>query len=125
MSACITSLFHIINYLQTGKSACTHLENVRPATADQGTGFQSRVATGGQTSYVPGPFWTAPVWLKLKRQSDTVTASVSLDGTSWTTITTRTVPIIEPMLFGLAVTSHNGSELNTTTFDNVTWTPMP
>jgi len=68
---------------------------------------------------------TAPVWLKLKRQGDVATASASLDGTTWTTIGTQTVPIIEPMLIGLAVTSHNNSELNAATFDNVTWTPMP
>ena len=92
---------------------------------DHGTGFQARYTTGATSGYIPGPFYTAPVWLKLKRQQDTVTAFSSLDGKTWTTITIQNVPIIEPMIFGLAVTSHNNTALNRSTFDNVTFTPMP
>jgi len=95
------------------------------ATPGHGTGFQWRTATGGGSSYVPGPFFTAPVWLKLKRQGDVVTASASLDGTTWTTIGSQTVPIVEPMFLGLAVTSHNNGVLNTATFDNLKWTASP
>lgn len=95
------------------------------ATPEHGTGLQWRAATAGGSSYVPGPFFSAPVWLKLKRQGDVITASSSLDGANWTLVGSQSVPIIEPMLMGLAVTSHNDVALNTSTFDNVMWTPTP
>jgi hypothetical protein len=95
------------------------------ATADHGVGFQSGLATGNGSSYVPGPFWTSPVWLKLKRQGDNITSYASLDGANWTIVATQTAPIIEPMLMGFAVTSHNSAALNTSMVDNVTFTPLP
>ena len=95
------------------------------ATAEHGTGLQWRSAPSGGSSYVPGPFWTAPVWLRLQRQGSTITGSTSLDGVNWTVVGSQTLAIADPILIGLAVTSHNNSELNTATFNNVTWTPMP
>jgi len=95
------------------------------ATPDHGTGIQSRSTAGGGSSYLPGPFFTAPVWLRLRRQGDVFTGYSSLDGVNWTLIGSQTVSTSAPVVAGLAVTSHNNSELNTATFDNVTWTPMP
>ena len=94
-------------------------------TVDHGTGLQWRTTHGGQSSYVPGPFWTPPVWLRLQRQGTTITGSTSLDGVNWTVLGSQSLPIEDPILIGLAVTSHNNSELNTATFDNVTFTPLP
>jgi hypothetical protein len=95
------------------------------ATPQHGTGIQSRSATGGGSSYLPGPFFTAPVWLRLKRQGDLFTGYSSLDGVNWTTIGSQTVTFDSPVVVGLAVTSHNNAVLNTATFDNVSWTPSP
>lgn len=100
-------------------------------TAGQGTGLQARSVDGGGSSYVPGPFYSAPVWLKLKKQATTLTGFTSLDGSNWTTIGSYDLPQSNPtgfpplFLIGLAVTSHSNAALNTSTFDNVTWTPMP
>ena len=95
------------------------------ATAEHGTGFQWRGVQTGDSSYVPGPFFTAPVWLKLKRQGYLITASTSPDGINWAVIGSEAIPFSNPILIGLAVTSHNNSELNTATFDNVAWTSTP
>jgi len=94
-------------------------------TADHGTGFQWRSTHSGGSSYVPGPFWTAPVWLRLQRQGNVVTGSTSLDGANWTTLGTQTISMLDPILIGMAVTSHNTAALNSSMFDNVTFTPLP
>ena len=95
------------------------------ATPEHGTGLQWRSATDGGSSYVPGPYITAPVWLRLKRQGDLFTGYTSLDGVNWTLIGSQTVSFTAPVVAGLAVTSHDTTVLNTATFDNVTWTPTP
>jgi hypothetical protein len=61
----------------------------------------------------------------LKRQGDVITASASLNGSTWTLLGTQTIQMIDPILIGLAVTSHDNAELNTATFDNVTFVPQP
>ena len=55
----------------------------------------------------------------------TLTGYASLDGANWTALGTTSFPMIDPILIGLAVTSHNNAALNTSMFDNVTWTSMP
>ena len=92
-------------------------------TPDQGAGMQSRTATGGGSSYVPGPFYGPPMWVRLKRQGDLFTGYSSLDGVNWTVISSQTVSFTGPVVAGLAVTSHNNSVLTTATFDNVTVVP--
>jgi glucose/arabinose dehydrogenase/regulation of enolase protein 1 (concanavalin A-like superfamily) len=57
-------------------------------------------------------------WLKLTRIGDVVTAYRSADGVTWTQVGTAT--LAGPATVGLFVTSHNGSALNTSTFDQVT-----
>jgi len=95
------------------------------ATPEHGTGMQSRAETGGGSNYLPGPYFTAPVWLRLKREGNLFTGYSSLDGVNWTVIGSQTVTTTAPVVAGLAVTSHNNAVLNTVTFDNVTWTPAP
>ena len=56
------------------------------ATPEHGTGMQSRAETGGGSNYLPGPYFTAPVWLRLKREGNVFTGYSSLDGVNWTVI---------------------------------------
>ncbi|MGH7156538.1 MAG: PQQ-dependent sugar dehydrogenase [Candidatus Saccharimonadales bacterium] len=73
--------------------------------------------TGSATS-------SLPVWLKLTRTGGTVTAYQSVDGVSWTQVGSPvTITMTDPVTIGLFVNAHSGSQLNTTTFDNVTTTP--
>ena len=88
-------------------------------------GFQmtSRVSTGGSTTgYNPTPAAFEPVWLKLTRSGNTFTGYTSTDGTDWTLWSTATVSMNSMVFIGLAVSSHNQSKVNTSTFDNVSLT---
>jgi hypothetical protein len=78
--------------------------------------FMTRGSVGGSTRYVAGSLLSQP-WLKLSRSGSTVTAAVSADGTSWTTL--GTVPLSGAALIGLAVTSHDATILNQAAFDHV------
>jgi hypothetical protein len=58
--------------------------------------------------------------VKLERVGNDFTGSISPDGVTWTQIGgTETVEMTDPVLIGLAVTSHQTGELRTFTFDNV------
>jgi regulation of enolase protein 1 (concanavalin A-like superfamily) len=73
----------------------------------------------------PGSLSAAlPVWLKVTRSGNTITAFQSPDGVAWTQIGAAIpMALTDPITMGLFVTSHNGGALNTSTFDNVTATP--
>jgi hypothetical protein len=81
--------------------------------------FMARPSSGAPTTFIAGASHDLPVWLKLARVGATVTGSISADGLDWTAVGTTTVPQFEAMDIGLAVTSHNTSALNTSTFDTV------
>ena len=85
--------------------------------------FMTRPSTGAQTSYIAGAIQAPPTWLKLQRAGSTITASVSANGTSWTTVGTATLNIAAQAYWGLAVTSRDTTQLNTSTFDNVSIMP--
>jgi regulation of enolase protein 1 (concanavalin A-like superfamily) len=63
--------------------------------------------------------------VKLSRQSQTITASVSTDGATWTVVGHDTLSIAGSIEVGLAVTSHDTSTLATATFDNVRVSTTP
>ena len=91
-----------------------------------GVSFQGRTNTGGSTStFFNVQGITAPCWLKLSRSGDSLTASYSSDGISWTLLGTQTVAMSTNAWVGLAVGSKDNEILNTATFDNVTITPTP
>jgi hypothetical protein len=88
-------------------------------TPGNGPGFQSRANMGGPTSYAPGRWATSPHWLKLTRSGNVITGSTSTDGANWTVVSSQTLSMSSSILVGLAVTSHNNSTANTSSFDNV------
>jgi regulation of enolase protein 1 (concanavalin A-like superfamily) len=88
-------------------------------TPQHGVAFQYNFT--GNTDAVP---YTLPnAWLKLTRSGNVVTAYVSANGTSWTQVGTTVLALGATAEIGLFVTSHNGSMLNTSVFDNVAVTP--
>jgi regulation of enolase protein 1 (concanavalin A-like superfamily) len=89
----------------------------------KGLAFQRRTVTGGTSTHTSGGAGTAPRWVKLTRQGDVITASVSSNGTSWTVVRQEALSISGAVHVGLAVTSHVYGKLATATFDNVTVTP--
>jgi hypothetical protein len=81
--------------------------------------FVTRPTNGAQTTYLAGAVQPAPAWLKLARTGSTVAGYVSSDGVSWRLVGSTSSSIASSALIGLAVSSHNVSALNTSTFDNV------
>ena len=85
----------------------------------KGNAFQRRIATGGVSTHTAGAFVTAPYWVRLSRVGNTVTASQSANGTTWTVVGTDTIAFAQTVLVGLAVSSHSTTAAATATFDNV------
>ncbi|MCP4450504.1 MAG: hypothetical protein GY809_03510, partial [Planctomycetes bacterium] len=90
-----------------------------------GAGFQRRlVADNGSNSNhgLPDGPYAPPYWCKIERVGDDFSAYISEDGLTWTQAgETVTIEMADPVLIGLAVTSHAAGELRTYTFDNVSF----
>ena len=122
--ACVTSQQNTDGFAKAGLMFRESLDpGARNAmvfiTPTSGAGFQARLATNGTSTWVPGPNLAAPYWLKLNRLGGTFNVYGSPDGTNWTLLGSATIPLPTAALAGLAVTSHNRSWLNTSTFSNV------
>ena len=88
-------------------------------SAGKGIAFQRRVAPGGTSTSTAGAFGTAPVWLKLERRGDTISAFQSSDAVNWTFVAQDTFTIGPSAYVGLAVSSHDPTRVATATFDGV------
>lgn len=89
----------------------------------KGVSFQYRTAAAGVTANV-AVAGTAPRWVKLARAGNLVTASTSVDATTWTTVGSSTIAMAADAEVGLAVTSHDAARLAAATFDNVKVVPV-
>jgi len=96
-------------------------------TASNGVAFQRRTSTGGGTTSTVISGVLAPRWVRLVRMgTNNFSGYYSADGTNWTQIgTTISLTISSLTLAGLAVTAHNNTLLNTSTFDSVTLNQPP
>jgi regulation of enolase protein 1 (concanavalin A-like superfamily) len=88
----------------------------------KGAAFQRRVAAGGASTGNTVVGVVAPYWVKLERSVNTITASQSADGVSWTIVATDAIPMGSQILAGLAVSSHTNAATATATFDHVSIT---
>ena len=84
-----------------------------------GLAFQRPSTTGAASENTAADAATAPEWLRLERAGNVVSASMSGDGKSWTTVGSATVTLPGNVLVGVALTSHDDSALATASFDNV------
>ena len=100
----------------TDGTATTVILDVRPNGEVE---FMARPTQNGQMAFLAGSASPFPVWLKLVRSGDQFTGYISLDGDNWQTIGGTQVSMQPSALAGLAVTSHDTSALNTSTFDHV------
>jgi regulation of enolase protein 1 (concanavalin A-like superfamily) len=89
--------------------------DVRPNGAIE---FMTRSASGATTTFLGTANQPPPAWLKLTRSGTTVTAAVSSNGSTWTTVGSTTLNIASSALVGLVVCS-SSSALSTATFDGV------
>jgi len=74
---------------------------------------------------VSGTYTFPNAWMKLVSLNGKITAYLSSDGSTWTSVLSKTLPITTPATVGLFECSHNTSALGTATFDNVSFTPGP
>ena len=93
-------------------------------TLNAGGGFgidlRTRTAANAGTAYQQVlPNVAAPYWLRLTRSGGTITASTSADGTTFTEAATIDLALSGTFYVGMAVTSSNSTQLNTSTFSNV------
>lgn len=90
-------------------------------SAGNGTAFQSRASSPGQSnSTTPSGNTGLPVWLKIVRSGTMLTGYTSTNGSAWAEAGAITIPGLAATTYvGLAVTSHNDGVLCTATFDNV------
>jgi hypothetical protein len=94
-----------------------------PITAGGGNGasFQGRpVANEGSNNSDSGSAVAPKYWVKLERVGNDLSGFISPDGVTWTQLGgVETYEMEDPVLIGLAVTSHESSAIRTFTFDNV------
>jgi regulation of enolase protein 1 (concanavalin A-like superfamily) len=88
-------------------------------STSKGLAFQRRTATGIAATSTAGGTGTAPRWVRLTRAGNVITASVSTNGSTWTTVGSDTFSMPASVLVGLGVSSHTTSSTATATFDNV------
>ena len=91
-------------------------------SAERGVAFQRRTAAGGPTVHTSGGAGSAPQWVRISRRGNSVTASVSADGVSWTVVGTDTMTWGPSVHVGLAVTSHTVDRAATASFDSISIT---
>lgn len=85
------------------------------------TRFGVRAEAGGNTAHQNGNDYTwTPVWYRLSRVGDTITAAHSIDGKTWLEVgPPAKLPLPGAVYLGLAATSQNEKEAVTATFDHV------
>ena len=106
---------------QSLEPGSTHCYMCMTATDGNGASWQGRpVADAGSVNNDSPEPVEEPYWVKIERVGNDLSGFVSADGENWTQMgDTRTIVMEDPVLIGLAVTSHAAGELRTFTFDNV------
>jgi regulation of enolase protein 1 (concanavalin A-like superfamily) len=91
-------------------------------SAARGLAFQRRTVTDGATTSTTGGADAAPVWVRLDRVGNTVSAYQSTDGLAWTLVGADTIPMGATAYIGLGVSSHNVAAVARATFTHVSVT---
>ena len=98
--------------------AC-HDGHHRP-TGGNGASFQYRAATNGASANSDSTaVVAAPYWVKIERSGDTFTGYTSADGKTWSQVGTTVIAMADPVLIGMAVTSHVAGEDRTFQFESI------
>ncbi len=89
-----------------------------------GASWQGRETANGSSVNTDSPDPVAPpYWVRIDRSGDTLTGFYSPDGETWTQLgDPRTIEMDDPVLIGLALTSHNSNQATGAAFSNVSIT---
>src|SRR5207249_2670439 len=71
--------------------------------------FAYRSSTGAGPTYLNGPGFTIPYWVKLTRLGSLFTGYISPDGANWTQVGSANISMAQSVYMGLAVTSRDAS----------------
>ncbi len=85
--------------------------------------LQYRSLQGGPTAEIQSPV-RAPATIRLERQGDVFTLSVSRDGKTWQPVGSVSVALSDPVYAGLLVCSHDNATTETAVFSNVEFKPL-
>ncbi|HGE70094.1 TPA: hypothetical protein ENX78_04605 [Candidatus Poribacteria bacterium] len=91
--------------------------------ADGNKYFQERMAENGSATGNGGSAEDQtkfPIWLKIKRSGNNFLGSWSLDGKAWKDLNTTTLALKDPVLVGIAITSHSSGVIATGVVTNLT-----
>jgi outer membrane protein assembly factor BamB/regulation of enolase protein 1 (concanavalin A-like superfamily) len=102
------------------KSSTTAGSNYALMAATPGNGLHFQYNYSGDVAGSPAS--NMPVWVRLARSGNTITAFSSADGKTWTQMGVTTIAMSAQVTVGLAVCAHNGNALGSATFDNVSVT---
>ncbi len=91
-------------------------------TNEQGAALRSRATVGTASSILAKPGIAAPQWLKLVRRKAVISAFVSTDGTTWTSVGKRSVAMAAKGYVALFVGAADLTEEATAVFDNISVT---
>ena len=107
-----------------GRSASAQM--VLTGGAGNGGAFQNRATAGldmgandATSNTTLATAITLPYWVKIERSGDTMTGSISSDGTAWTLVNAVDVVMTAPVYIGICVTSHAPGENRTYQFEGI------
>jgi regulation of enolase protein 1 (concanavalin A-like superfamily) len=89
-------------------------------TGSNGISFQGRPESSGPSQQFGVLDGAAPAWVKLERRGVVVNAYTSADGAQWTPIGSAVIELSGAVYIGMAVTSHDASQIAAAVFDSVT-----
>lgn len=88
-------------------------------SGSRGITFSRRATTNGASSSETVNGLAAPYFIRLRRVASDWTASTSPDGVTWTDFSVFNLAMARDAYIGMAVTSHDQSQLATASFDEV------
>ena len=128
LTARVASIENLHRWVKAGimvredlSAGARHVSLFATPRTDRGLAFQRRLTPGGLSEHTSGPSIAPPVWLRIGRSGDTVTAyyGTSTNG-PWSVVARQVVPGLRTAIYvGLAVSSHVDGTLATARFDNV------
>jgi hypothetical protein len=95
-------------------------------TAGSGIVFQTRSDPSGDTDVTTDPGFSAPYWVSLVRSGNMFTAYRSDNGVDWVQVGDPIeIDMAADAFVGLALTAHDNTVINASTFENVSVQPPP
>jgi regulation of enolase protein 1 (concanavalin A-like superfamily) len=107
-------------------TAVGSVHSFMPMTGGGGNGasWQGRLTANANSENTDATEAVAPpYWVRIDRAGDALTGFISPDGETWTQLgDPRTIAMTDPVLIGLALTSHNVNQATSASFSNVSIT---